>query len=278
MIPKRPVLRYYGGKWKLAPWVLAHFPVHKAYVEPFGGAASVLLQKPRVQTEVWNDLDGELVHLFTLLRDPTSAELLARACALTPFARTEFDLSYEHTDAAVERARRFIVRSFFGYGSKACASHTKNGFRCLRTGENSPAIDWSTYPQALQQVARRMLGVVIEAKPALDIIRRFDRSETLFYVDPPYVHCMRNMRQEAYRHEMTDEEHRELAARLLEIKGMAVVSGYRCALYDEIYAGWRRVDRRAYAEKASPRIESLWISPRAVENCQGLLLAAGEGV
>lgn len=275
MIPTRPILRYHGGKWKLAPWVLAHFPAHKAYVEPFGGAASVLLQKPRVPTEVWNDLDGELVHLFTVLRDPASAELLSRACALTPFARAEFDRSYEPEEDTVERARRFIVRSFFGYGSKACISAAKNGFRCLRTGENSPAVDWSTYPKALQSVARRMVGVVIEAKPALDIIRRYDRTETLFYVDPPYVHNMRNMEQGAYRYEMSDDEHRELADALQEIKGMAVVSGYRCNLYDELYVGWRRVDRRAYADKASPRTESLWISPRAAAATQGRLLEVG---
>lgn len=274
MNPTRPVLRYHGGKWKLAPWVISHFPRHTSYVEPFGGAASVLLRKGRVPTEVWNDLDGELVHLFSVLRDPASAELLARACALTPFARSEFDLSYQPTDDAVERARRFIVRSFFGYGSKACISPAQNGFRCLRTGDNSPAVDWSRYPEALQAAARRMLGVVIEHKPALDIIRRFDRKDTLFYLDPPYVQGLRNLEQGIYRHEMTDDEHRELAASLQEIKGMAVVSGYRCALYDELYSEWRRVDCRAYADKASPRTESLWISPRAVAATQGRLLEA----
>ncbi|MBU1229538.1 MAG: DNA adenine methylase [Proteobacteria bacterium] len=270
--PTRPVLRYHGGKWKLAPWIISHFPAHRAYVEPFGGGASVLLRKPRVPTEVWNDLDGELVHLFKVLRDPSSVEALSRSCALTPFAREEFDLSYEETEDQVERARRFIVRSFFGYGSKACISHAKNGFRCLRTGENSPAVDWSRYPEALQAAARRMLGVVIEHKPALDIIRRFDRQDTLFYLDPPYVQGLRNLEQGIYRHEMTDDEHRELAASLLEIKGMAVVSGYRCALYDELYSGWRRLDCRAYADKASPRTESLWISPKAQAATQGKLL------
>lgn len=275
--PTRPVLRYHGGKWKLAPWVISHFPAHSAYVEPFGGAASVLLRKSRVPTEVWNDLDGELVHLFSVLRDPASAKLLARACELTPFARAEFDLSYQPTEDAVERARRFIVRSFFGYGSKACVSSAKNGFRCLRIGENSPAVDWSRYPDALASAAQRMRGVVIEQRPALDIIRRFDRPDTLFYVDPPYVQGLRNLEQGIYRHEMTDDEHLELAACLREIKGMAVVSGYRCALYDELYVGWRRVDCRAYADKASPRTESLWISPRAVAATQGKLLEACNG-
>lgn len=272
--PTRPVLRYHGGKWKLAPWVLAHFPAHKAYVEPYGGAASVLLQKPRVPTEVWNDLDGELVHLFGVLRDPDTANALARACALTPFARAEFDLSYQPTEEPIERARRFIVRSFFGYGSKACISHAKNGFRCLRTGENSPAVDWSRYPVALQVAARRMLGVVIEHKPGLDIIRRYDRQDTLFYLDPPYVQGLRNLEQGIYHHEMTDDEHRELAASLQEIKGMAVISGYLCPLYDELYVGWRRVDCRAYADKASPRTESLWISPRAQAATQCRFLEA----
>ena len=232
----------------------------------------MLLRKPRVPTEVWNDLDGELVHLFKVLRDPAGAEALSRACGLTPFAREEFDLSYEETDNQVERARRFIVRSFFGYGSKACISHAKNGFRCLRAGENSPAVDWSRYPEALQSAARRMLGVVIEHKPALDIIRRFDRQDTLFYLDPPYVQGLRNLEQGIYRHEMTDDEHSELAANLQKIKGMAVVSGYRCALYDKLYSGWRRLDCRAYADKASPRTESLWISPKAQAATQGKLL------
>lgn len=269
---QRPILRYHGGKWRLAPWVLAHFPAHKAYVEPFGGAASVLLQKPRVPTEVWNDLDGNLVNLFQRLRD--SAPELARACALTPFARAEFDLSYQPTDDLIERARRLIVRSFMGYGSKACVSSAKNGFRCLRTGENSPAVDWSTFPDALQAVAKRMIGVVIEQRPALDIIARYDRHDTLFYADPPYVQSLRNMEQGAYRHELTDGDHRELAASLRKVKGMAVVSGYRCDLYDELYDGWRRVDCRAYADKASPRVESLWISPRAQAASQGRLLEA----
>lgn len=272
--PTRPILRYHGGKWKLAPWVLAHFPAHKAYVEPFGGAASVLLQKPRVPTEVWNDLDGELVHLFSVLRDPASAELLARGCALTPFARAEFDLSYQPTDDAVERARRFIVRSFFGHASKSCISDTKTGFRSKRLGKQSPAVDWISYPAALLAVATRMQGVVIEQRSALDIICRYDGPGALIYADPPYLHSLRNMNQGAYRHEMTDEDHRELAACLREMQGMAIVSGYRSDLYDELYAGWMRRDIRAYADRSSPRTESLWISPRAAAATQGRLLEA----
>lgn len=263
MTPTRPVLRYHGGKWKLAPWVISHFPAHRIYVEPYGGAASVLLRKGRVPTEVYNDLDGDLVALFRCLQDEEQAQRLVQACALTPFARAEFDLAYEPSPDPVEQARRFIIRSFFGYGSKACVSPTKNGFRCLRTGDASPALDWSRYPDALMTIVERMRAVVIESRPALDVIRRFDRPETLFYCDPPYVQGLRNLEQGVYRHEMTDEDHKALASALQDIKGAAIVSGYRCDLYDDIYAGWIRCDRKAYADKSSRRTESVWISPGA---------------
>jgi DNA adenine methylase len=271
MTPTRPVLLYHGGKWRIAPWVVSFFPRHTAYVEPFGGAASVLLRKPRVPAEVWNDLDGELVNLFQVLRDVHSGAELARVCALTPFARAEFDQSYEPAGNPVERARRFIVRSFFGYGGKACINEQKNGFRSMRTGKNSPAVDWSSYPASLQAVSRRFEAVVIESRPALDVIQRYDRPGTLFYVDPPYLHSLRNMRFGTYRHEMSDEDHRALAASLQAIRGTAIVSGYRSELYDELYSGWVRVDCKAYANKCTPRTESLWISPRAVATSQARL-------
>lgn len=277
MTPTRPVLRYHGGKWKLAPWIISHMPPHRVYVEPYGGAASVLLRKPPLPTEVWNDLDEELVNLFRTLQDKAAADRLTRKVALTPFARAEFDLSYESAPDPVERARRFIVRSFFGYGSKACVSPAKNGFRCLRTGDASPAVDWSRYPAALARIVKRFQGVVVENRPALDVIRRFDRPETLFFVDPPYVHGQRNLEQGCYSHELTDADHEDLARTLHEVQGMVMLSGYKSQLYDELYAGWTRVERKAYADKASPRTEILWMNKAAAARCPrlGLLAACG---
>lgn len=129
----RPALRWHGGKWRLAPWVLRHFPAHRTYVEPFGGAASVLLRKERAYAEVYNDLDGEVVGLFRVLQNDDAAARLMRLLEMTPFARAEFRLAYEPTDDPVERARRLIIRAFMGFGSNAHASaakgHRSTGFR-----------------------------------------------------------------------------------------------------------------------------------------------------
>jgi len=112
--PRRPILRYHGGKWRLAPWIISHFPRHRFYVEPFGGVASVLLRKPRSFHEVYNDLDGNLVNLLSVLRDETTRNKLIEDLRLTPFAREEFVLARRDADDPIERARRTIVRSFMG--------------------------------------------------------------------------------------------------------------------------------------------------------------------
>ena len=73
MTPRRAALRWHGGKWILAPWIIAHFPPHRVYTEAFGGGASVLLRKGRAKSEVYNDLDSEVVNLFRVLQDRASA-------------------------------------------------------------------------------------------------------------------------------------------------------------------------------------------------------------
>lgn len=268
----RPLVRYHGGKWKLAPWILRHLPQHRVYVEPFGGGGSVLLQKPRSYAEVYNDLDGEIVNLFRVARD--LGEQLVRAIELTPFARDEFALAYEMHADAVEQARRTLVRSFMGFSS-AGASGQSTGFRANsnRSG-TTPARDWWNYPAHLASVIQRLRGVVIENRDAVAVMHAHDSDQTVHYVDPPYVHATRGLRTRspAYRHEMTDAQHRTLVAALAEMRGMVVVSGYRCDLYDSLFAAWRRVDARAHADGARARVESLWLSP----NCpvQGLFEAA----
>lgn len=257
----RPLVRYHGGKWRLAPWIIGHFPPHRVYVEPFGGGASVLLRKDRAYAEVYNDLDGEIVNLFRVARD--HGEMLAQRCELTPFARDEFVLSYDPHSDPIEQARRTLVRSFMGFGS-ASVNGKASGFRANsnRSG-TTPAHDWANYPDALRKTIARLKGVVIENRDALHVMRQHDSRTTLHYVDPPYAHETRYLKgkKHAYRHEMTDAQHVEMASAARALQGMVIVSGYRCDMYDRLYAGWHRVDKAAMADGAAARIESLWLSP-----------------
>ncbi|MDE1170896.1 MAG: DNA adenine methylase [Verrucomicrobium sp.] len=256
----RPLLRYHGGKWRLARWIISHFPDHRIYDEPYGGGASVLLQKPRSYAEVYNDLDGELINLFRVVRD--DGDELRRLLELTPFSRDEFQDSYEPSSDPMEQARRTLVRSFMGFGSN---SHTKaTGFRsCSNRSGTTPAHDWRNYPEALAHTIERLRGVVIENRDAVEVMRQHDSPFTLHYCDPPYVPETRDAGGD-YRHEMTVEDHRALAAALRELKGCVVISGYPSALYDEeLFPDWHRIERSALADGAAKRREVLWFSPRA---------------
>lgn len=263
LTPNRPILRYHGGKWMLAPWIISHFPKHRTYVEPFGGAGSVLLQKPRTYSEVYNDLDGEIVNLFRVVRD-NGASLIEKLRS-TPFARKEYLLSFVPCEDCIEQARRTVIRSFMGFGSNSLCRNIKSGFRAnsSRSG-TTPAHDWAHYPEVLQEIVERLRGVVIECRDAVEIMLQHDSPETLHYCDPPYIHVTRSLKMQGvhgYTYEMTDEQHEQLAEVLHGLRGMVIVSGYRCELYNRLYSTWRTRERIAYADGARRRIEVLWISP-----------------
>lgn len=270
--PSRPALRYLGGKWRMAPWIISHFPAHTLYVEPYGGAASVLLRKPRSHGEIYNDLDGEVVNLFQVLRSPALSADLAWAVSLTPYARAEFDLAYQVTDEPVERARRLLVRSFMGFGSNAPNMAKNTGFRGNATRRHTtPAVDWTRYPPVIAELAARIQsGVQLECRPALDVIRQRDGVETLFYLDPPYVQDTRSQKMargslhNAYTHEMSIADHEQLLEAVLGLKGMVVLSGYGHPLYDDALSGWDRLERTVHTHAALKRTEVLWRNPAAI--------------
>lgn len=269
----RPIVRYHGGKWKLAEWIISHFPPHRVYVEPFGGGGSVLMRKPRSYAEVYNDLDGEMVNVFRVIRD--NRRKLMRELMATPFARDEYRAAFEVCDDPLEMARRTIIRSFMGFGSNAINRAVKSGFRSNsnRSG-TTPAHDWVNYPKSLRAAERRLRAVVIENKDAVELMRQHDGPQTLFYLDPPYVHSSRALDvMHGYAHEMTDEQHEQLAAAFGEIEGMIVLSGYHSPLYDRLYAAWERVEVDALADGAAPRVEVLWFNDAAWErkHRQGVL-------
>jgi DNA adenine methylase len=274
----RPISRWHGGKWRLAPWVIAHFGPHRTYVEPFGGAASVLLRKPRARNEVYNDLDRSVVNLFRVLQDPSTAVELQRRLYLTPYAREEWEEAEREllNDAdPVERARRLLIRAAMSWGSDGATRPRSSGFRARMRSNSAPSMEWASWPETVPAIVERLRGVVIENRDALELIPRLDDVDTLFYGDPPYPMGTRSaVRWESdrsYRHELTDEQHRELAQVLRSVRGMVVLSGYGCELYDEeLYPDWHRTTRAALADGARARTECLWLNPAAVRALERL--------
>lgn len=266
-IPARPPLRYFGGKWQLADWIMQYFPQHKVYVEPFGGGASVLLQKPPAFLDVYNDLNGDVVNFFKVLRNQ-EADLI-RAIELTPYSREEHRLSKNlDTDTDLERARKFYVWSWQGRGRGG--ARLQGGWRFMRgdNRHNTTVYDWNNFDH-LWSVAYRLKQCQIENKDALNVIKAYDGADTLFYVDPPYLMATRGKKdgklsgKQQYAFDFTLEQHRQLAYTLNSITGMAIVSGYNSAYYDELYPDWIKVKKDVKKDNnAGEATEFLWISPK----------------
>lgn len=265
--PSRPALRYYGGKWRIGSWIISHFPAHECYVEPFGGAASVLLQKKRSPLEIYNDLNGAVVNFFRILRE--QPEELIRAIELTPWSRAEYELSQKTSSDPLEKARRFYASSWMGFGGGR--AKWRQGWRYqVKAGTLwKPSSVSFTETKHLYQVVQRLRGVQIDCRDAAKVIKACDRPTTLFYLDPPYLHSTRSKWKDVYAVEMDDEDHEQLAELLHGLRGMALISGYPSGLYQLLYErhGWRRVETKARtngggAISSAERIEALWLSPR----------------
>lgn len=262
--PRRALLRYFGGKWAIAPWVIDHLPPCRIYVEPFGGAASVLLRKARSPVEVYNDLDEEIVGIFEVMQDPLRCAELVRRLRRTPYSRVQFERAFQPSRDAVGRAQRAIVRAYQAFHHEALFNPRKTTFADARhrTG-GSKSREWVSYPRGLAAIHRRLQGVVIERRDALEVIRAQDTPQTLFFVDPPYLPSTRS--DSGYRCELSLAQHVELLERLKVVQGMVVLAGYPSELYDELLAGWGRVERPARAAGSMrARREVLWLSPSAV--------------
>lgn len=220
-------------------------------------AASVLLRKPRAHAEVYNDLHGDVVNLFRVLRSDRADDLV-QSLRLTPFAADEFFAAYEPCDCDLERARRLVVRSFQGFGSNGAIK--KTGFRSnSNSSGTTPAHDWVNYPNALLATIERLQGVTITSRDASEVMATQDGPETLHYVDPPYLPETRDDGSD-YDHELTVEQHKELLAFLRSLTGKVALSGYPSELYDDALYEWRRIEREALADGARKRTEVLWMN------------------
>lgn len=243
----------------MAKWIISYFPPHMNYVEPCCGACSVLLQKPRSPLETVNDLDGNVVNFFRMLRDQPGE--LIRKIRLTPWARAEYELSLEPCEDVVERARRFFVMSWMAVAGQPSGWRRMHDIRAR----------WRAAPRDIQEadlwpLSRRLLDVQLECDDAKTIIADYSNEGSLLYFDPPYPTGTRtNGRQ--YRYEWTDADHIQGADLLRQCAGHVIVSGYACDLYRDLYEahGWHRVDKEAQTNSGGKRIESLWLSPRTAE-------------
>lgn len=261
----RPPFSYYGGKARIADWVISHFPPHEVFVDLFGGAANIVLNKPPVRLDVYNDLDSQIVNFFRVLRERT--EEFIQAVELTPYSREEFDRARKDGDNPddFERARRFFVlmkMSSYPGRVERCSWRWKNTTR----QRGNEFIDAWRNTDYLASIAGRFKCIQIENSDYRKALERYDGAGTLFYADPPYLHTTRYKKGNArgYTEELdSPEAHREIAQRLGEVQGMTLVSGYQSPLYDEIYAGWQRAETTTRDSNQNERVECLWISPNA---------------
>lgn len=262
---RRIVFGWYGGKFSHLDWLLPRLPRAHHYCEPFSGSAAVLLNRESSPVETYNDIDGDVVNFFRVLRD--RQDDLVRAIALTPFSREEFHRAINGSIQGItdlERARRFYIRARqarTGLAQTATLGRWANCKNTSRAGMSGVVSRWLGGVEALEEIAMRLLRVQVENRPAVEVIRLYDSAETLFYCDPPYLHETRGD-SKAYGFEMDTTQHSELADTLKQCRGKAAVSGYRCDTMDKWYKGWKRYDapvKQCHSIKQL-RQECLWMN------------------
>jgi len=256
------VLKYPGSKWSIADWIISNFPPgyeKMTYLEPYMGSLAVFFNKNRSAIETVNDLDGNVVNLFRVIRD--NPEELARLIKFTPWAREEYKNSYESTDEPIENARRFLARMWMAIGAK---SSDITGFRNVIKGVNGNIPHWNNrLPGRILEAAERLKHtdtcvVQIENQPALQLIERYNRENVLIYIDPPYL--LRTRSKRIYKHEMNDNDHLELLGVLKESKAKIVLSGYENDMYSSILGGWHKESKSCLKEAGLSATEVLWMN------------------
>ena len=236
---------WYGGKFSHLDWLLPLLPDCLHYCEPFAGSGAVLLNRDPSPVETYNDIDGEVVNFFKVLRE--HKENLIEQIALTPFSREEFSIACELSPdlSPVERARRFYVRARqvrTGLAQTASVGRWANCKNTSRSGMSGVVSRWLGGVEQLDFIAERLLRVQIENRPATEIIKLYDSKDTFFYCDPPYIHETRGDTS-SYGFEMNDNQHKELASVLNSIEGKAAISNYECKLMEDLYPSskWQKV-------------------------------------
>ncbi|MBG0220611.1 DNA adenine methylase [Clostridioides difficile] len=253
------VLNWPGGKWSVTHNIISILPKHNIYLEPFFGSGAVFFNKEICNTEILNDADGQIVNLFKCIRDKPVE--LANAIYFTPYARDEYisNCNFKETDNDIEKARKFIVRTNMSRGGlqKYKTGWRHAGPKLSKTNFQKVIGKWNDLPDYILNTAIRLKDAEIENRDAIDLIKKYNKSDCLIYADPPYL--LKTRSQKMYNIEMeTEEEHEKLLKVLLNHVGPAIISGYDSNLYNCMLKSWNKLEFRAYAEQGRLRKEVLW--------------------
>ena len=236
----KPPIHWYGGKQKLAPYLLPYIPEHECYVEPYGGAGALLFAKEPSKVEIYNDLHKDVTMLYSVLRD--DFESIRERLALTVYGRDELESAWEYLNwlqqmsddfDPTDRARCFFVIARQSFSAR---HNIKPGWSASK--KTNHALAWMNAIEGLPQIHERLQTVQIECRPALEVITKYDGVDTFQYLDPPYITESRK-KEDVYTHEMDDNDHLALIANIKRCKSMILISGYHNELYDDLLGGWR---------------------------------------
>ena len=249
------ILRWPGAKWRLADWIINMFPRHAVYCEPFFGSGAVFFKKTRSGTETINDIDGNVVNLFRVVRN--SADELARVIEMTPYSREEYRDCYESKGDEIEQARRFLVRTWQAFGGKTYCS---TSWAHDRTNSVFRPKYWCKLPNRILATVERLKMAQIENMDARELIGMYNRTQTLLYVDPPYLKSTKT--QLHYECEFAKpEEHKELLEICKKHKGYLIISSYENDLYNATLAGWEKRSMRTATNAAGSAVETVYLNP-----------------
>lgn len=259
----KAIFRYPGSKWALAQWIIQHFPLDyekMLYLEPYLGSRAVFFNKKPGTVETINDMDGDVVNLFRILRE--RPEELKRALEMTPYSREEYNKSFEPCDDPLERARRYMVRTTQSIGAKLCYKCGWRNHKQMKIG--GTACKWGGITETINAAAERLRGdtthlTQIEQMDALRLIARYNSRDVLMYIDPPYIRSVRKSGK-LYKHEMDEEQHIKLLEAVKRSKAKIIISGYPSALYDEHLAGWHTDTTVTHTTSADKAVEKIWMN------------------
>jgi DNA adenine methylase len=259
----RPPFKIHGGKRYLADWIISHFPNNYTaltYLEPFCGAANVLLRK-NPSHEIINDIDSGIYFILQAVRD-TPYELQGRLESV-PYCEDVFEKAKEKATNVLHEDKinilsnpidfainEFILRRMSRGGLKQAFAWSDR----QRGGQPGDVNAWKTIIAQLPLISERLQEVVFFNCDALNFIKKFDDKNTIAYCDPPYVQQTRQSHN-IYDHEMTNEGHERLADMLNSCKGKVIVSGYPSSLYDRLFSDWKQVDRQIPNHSSQQKIK-----------------------